>query len=140
MSNRVDKITAQSRQKIYFSDFTNNFDLNPITGNLMILTNTESVKQSIKNLVLTINGERFYHPEIGSAINASNFNLVDDLTTNKIKSTIENTLKNFEPRAQSVQVNVTADPINNLYKVNVQFTTVNFPNQVFNAPVILRVR
>jgi len=66
--------------------------------------------------------------------------MVDDLTTMKIQTSIEDVLKNFEPRASGVVVNVTPDPINNLYKVDVQFTTVNFPNQVFNAPVILRVR
>lgn len=140
MSNRVSKITGQSRQKIYFSDFTDSFSLNPQTGNLAILTNADAVKQAIKNLVLTINGERFYHPEIGSNINGSLFNPVDDLTTNQMQSSIQNVIKNFEPRATNVIVTVTPDAINNLYKVDVQFSIISIPNQTFNMFMPLRIR
>lgn len=141
MSVRTDKITALSKQKVYYSDITDNLDLNPNTGEPIILINQVVVAQSIQNLILTINGERFYHPDIGSIINALLFNPIDDLTTQKIQQTITNCLRNYEPRASNLGVLVIPFPEQNYYSVSISFSIINIPGQTFNTSLILnRIR
>jgi phage baseplate assembly protein W len=138
--SRSDKITSKSRQKEYYSDFSRNLDLNPVTGFLVRLTNEDAIKASMENLIMTMNGERYYHDTIGSTVMASMFDLQDELTIHKIKTSIETCLRNNEPRASNVMVEVHPDVINNLLTVNIKFVSVNLPNQVQELNITRRIR
>lgn len=141
ISTRAEHISKRRKIKEFYADFGINMDIDKNTGSLILHTNAESVKESIKNLVLTNNGERFYHPEIGSVIRSSLFGMVDDLTSNRIKDTIVITIQNFEPRAQTVQVDVMPMPEQDAYVVNISFTIINIPQEVFHiTDVINRIR
>jgi phage baseplate assembly protein W len=137
---RSDKYTALSNTIIYYSDFTNNLDRNPITNYLSKYVNENAVKSSIRNLVLTGNGERFYNSLIGSKISTLLFDPIDDVTALTLKNTIRETIDNYEPRANLLEINVTPDDVNNAYYVSVVFGIINIP-EVFNLDLILnRVR
>jgi phage baseplate assembly protein W len=152
ISLRSSRITSKSKQREFYSDFTMDFDLNPITGSLTRLTNEESVKASIVNLVMTQRGERFYHPNIGSEVKRSLFNPFDELTAAAIQESITATIGRYEPRAQNVHVQVipnggdasqtTAFTIeNNYYICTISFTLINIPNVTQSIDLILqRVR
>src|SRR5688572_20243496 len=107
--------TPRSRQKEYYSDFSMNLDRSPITGSLLKLRNEDAVKQSIKNLILTNLGERFYRPNIGSNIQAGLFEMVDEINADTIQQSIFLTLRNHEPRAENVEVRVLAHPEDHYY-------------------------
>jgi phage baseplate assembly protein W len=137
---RSDKYTALSNTIIYYSDFTNNLDRNPITNYLSKYVNENAVKSSIRNLVLTGNGERFYNSLIGSKISTLLFDPIDDVTALTLKNTIRETIDNYEPRANLLEINVTPDEDNNAYYVSIVFGIINIP-EVFNLDLILnRVR
>ena len=48
---RSDRYTSLTDKPIYYSDFSNNLDVNPATGFLAKITNENSVKNSIKNII-----------------------------------------------------------------------------------------
>lgn len=138
--SRTDRLTPRNFQKELYSDFTINFDLNPVTGFLVKLTNEESVKQSLKNLVMTNHGERFYRSFIGSDINRSLFELNDDVTSDRIVKGIEITLRNCEPRVTNVNVVVKTNITNEEYIVTIFFEIINIPNKIFDLPITYRIR
>ena len=141
ISTRADHISKRRKIKEFYADFNINMDFDKNTGSLIRLTNANAIKESIKNLVLTEVGERFYHPEVGSIIHSSLFGVVDELTSNRIKDTITMTIQTIEPRAQTVNVTVHPMPKENAYVVNISFTVINIPNEVFHiTDIINRVR
>jgi phage baseplate assembly protein W len=60
--------------------------------------------------VLTTPGERFFNNGLGSQVNNLLFENVDDLTASSVKSEIENTIINFEPRVKLLSTKVSANP------------------------------
>jgi phage baseplate assembly protein W len=138
MSNRSDKFTIESKKVTQYSDFLNGFDKNPQTGFLAMVSNEESVKQSIRNLILTERTERFYRPHIGSKIMSLLFEPIDIVTEELLKTTITETIKNNEPRAQLVSVSITPMHEYNAYVVAVAFSIINIPSETFDLTVILK--
>ena len=76
------------------------FQVNPLTDDLIAIKNQTAISRSIRNLVLTAPGERFFNNELGSRVNELLFETVDDITAASIKSEIENTIQNYEPRVR----------------------------------------
>jgi phage baseplate assembly protein W len=141
ISQRSSRITSKSKQREFYSDFTMDLDLNPITGSLTRLTNEEAVKASIVNLVMTQRGERFYHPNIGSEVKRSLFNPFDEMTAAGIQESITTTIDRYEPRAQQVRVQVIPDIEHDCYICNIGFSLINIPNVAQSVDLILqRVR
>jgi len=96
---RSDRYTVLTNKPIYYSDFSNNLDINLSTGFLAKITNENSVKNSIRNIVSTINGERFYQSTIGSKISVLLFEPIDGPTTIALDNAIREAIQNSEPRA-----------------------------------------
>jgi phage baseplate assembly protein W len=133
MVSRADKFTQTQKQE-YFSDFLNNFDNHPVNTTLARVINENSVKQSIRNLILTNFGERLYQPTIGSDITKALFEPNDVVTAENITFFIKNTIKQNEPRAILLEVNVYPNPDRNLFDVNLVFSLINN-----NIPITLNV-
>ena len=139
--SRVDFITPKHKQPEYYSDMPVNMQKNQITGQLARLTNDEAVKQSIKALVLTGLGERFYQPWIGSTVKASLFNLIDDqVTLDTIKTSITECIENNEPRVQIENISMDENIDLNGYNVRIVFSTVNIQETQSVDIFISRVR
>jgi len=87
------------------------FKVNPLTDDLIAIKNQTAIARSLRNLVLTAPGERFFNEELGSKVNKLLFENLDDITASSIKDEIENTIKNFEPRVKllSTKVSPNAD-------------------------------
>lgn len=140
MTTLADKFTVKVRKNIY-SDFTTNFELNPVTGFLAKVTNEEAVKKSIRNLIFTIKSERFQRSEIGSKIRAILFEPIDSVSAELLSTTIKETIQNFEPRALLRDVIVVPDDAGSAYSVSIYFEIINIPNQQFDMELtIARVR
>lgn len=137
---RSDRYSFLKKTPVYYSDFLNNFSVNPETGNLYQVTNEESVKQSIRNLVLTDRYERFYQPLVGSKIQSLLFDLDTDQTRTLLVSTIIETIKNYEPRAQ--QVTAFVDDLDDSATVTilVLFSLANVPEPIQLPIVLTRIR
>jgi|APCry1669189034_1035192.scaffolds.fasta_scaffold20987_4 hypothetical protein len=104
MLKRADLITQTSKQLDLFSDFLDDFSPHPITGDIARYKNEQSIKQSVKNLVLTSLGERFFQPSIGSLIYKALFEPNDSVMVNSLFFYIQNALQNNEPRVNLLNV------------------------------------
>ena len=137
---RSDRYTGLTDKPIFYADFTNNLDLNPLTGYLAKTTNENAIKNSIKNLILTGNGERFFDSTIGSKMATLLFEPIDVVTAELVRSTIKETIENHEPRANIVDINVQAIAENNSYYVKVIFKIINIPEDITLDLILNRVR
>ena len=125
MSTRADKLTPLSNVQELFSDIPINLDISPVTGNLSRLLNEEAIKQSIRNLILTAPGERLFDSNIGSGIYKLLFEPFDELTSFALQTEITNTIKNYEPRANLLNVKLNPSDADQTYYVNILFSIIN---------------
>ena len=116
-----------------FKDISLSFTPHPVTKDLTILKNENSIKKSVINLVQTIPTERFFNSAIGSEVRDSLFDFVDFGTASVIQNQILITLENFEPRIDDVSVEVQPKPDTYEFEVTVFFTIVgqDTPTQEF---------
>ena len=124
---------AINRTSRAFKDISLSFTPHPVTKDLTILKNENSIKRSVRNLVQTIPTERFFNSAIGSEVRDSLFDFVDFGTASVIQNQIEITLHNFEPRIDNVTVEVLPRPDLNEFEVTVFFDIVGqeIPTQDF---------
>lgn len=135
--SRADRFTKTQKQIVHYSDFATGFDKTPTTGLLAVVTNEQSVKQRIKNLVRTTMGTRPYHPLVGSKASALLFDLNTNITEDALKSTIKNTIDNDEPAARDVTVDVKFVPDSNIAQCYITFSIINIPDQRFDLTINL---
>ena len=114
-----------ARNTCTFTDIDLNFIANPATGDVSRKFDENAIKQSIKNLVMTNHYEKPFHPEIGSQVYSLMFEPVNPLMKSMLERSIINTITNFEPRAQLIDVEVTLNPDNNSVYCQIQFKIVN---------------
>ena len=117
-----------------FKDISLSFDPHPITKDLPVLKNANAIRRSVRNLVQTIPGERFFNPLLGSSVNESLFDLYDFGTSTLIEQELITTLDHFEPRVANVQVQVDPRPDQNNFDVTIFFDIVGqeLPSQEFS--------
>ena len=104
-----------------FSDISASFQINPLNRDLIQLKNANAIARSIRNLIMTVPGERPFNPVLGSQVTNLLFEKLDKLTASTIKSEIINTVTNFEPRVRLNEVIVKAQPNNNQFDVQIQY-------------------
>jgi phage baseplate assembly protein W len=123
-----------------FTDLNLTFGFHPVTRDVLKRTDEDAVKNSVKNLILTKNFERPFHPEIGSQVNNLLFENFTPITVELIKRTITTTIEAFEPRARILDVRVaeTNDP--NEVAITVEFTLINSERPVTVTTFLTRVR
>lgn len=138
--SRADKITTTSKKELVYSDFLVNLDRHPLNGSLARITNEDSVKQSIKNLIMTEIYERPYQPFIGSKIYSLLFDPMNEMTINLLKNTISDTIRLYEPRATLFGVDVFAIEDRNEYNINITFGIVNVIGEINLNLIIKRIR
>ena len=110
-----------------FRDISLTFRANPVTGDIVEIYDEDAVKASVINLVLTMNYEIPFHPEVGCAVQASLFDVIGTMTAVNIRRSILDVLQNFEPRVQVLDVQVTVDPDNYGYNVLIIYQTIGQP-------------
>lgn len=125
--SRSEPYVNKSKDEKRYSDVAIGFNMSPVTGNISRVTDEQSVKQALRTLILTNKGERLHRIALGSNLSAMLFDPVDPLTANMIRNSIEECIRNFEPRVDLVQVDVNADIDYQQYKVNIFFRIINIP-------------
>ena len=105
------------------------FKVNPLTDDLIAIKNQTAIARSLRNLVLTAPGERFFNNNLGSRVNQLLFENMDDLTAASIKSEIENTIKNYEPRVKLLKTIVSPNPDSNEFDVIITYEIVGIEAQ-----------
>lgn len=116
----VNRAKVTARDSLY-SDFDLAFTPNPNTGDIGKLYDINSIKQSVKNLVLTSRGERPFNPLLGSDVRKLLFEPVDTFTAYDLRDAIITVLNNYEPRIRLIEVTVEGDIDSNRYHIDIEF-------------------
>jgi phage baseplate assembly protein W len=107
-----------------FKDISTSFQVNPLTYDLIAIKNETAIARSLRNLVLTYQGERFFNPILGSKVSRLLFESVDEITASAIQEEITTTINNFEPRVNLLSVDISPDYDNLEFNVTVRYEIV----------------
>ena len=107
-----------------FKDISMSFEVNPITDDIIGVKNDTAIARSIRKLVLTSPGERFFNPKLGSEVNEILFDTVDDISAAVIRDEVEQTIIRFEPRVKLQDVAVKPNYDNNEFDVTVSYDVI----------------
>ena len=121
-----------------FKDISASFKVNPLTNDLIVIKNTTAIARSLRNLVLTTPGERFFNENLGSQVNNLLFENVDDITAMSVRSEIINVIENYEPRVKLIKVSVNAniDSYNMDVRIVYQVIGIDIPPQELSFVLI----
>lgn len=123
-----------------YKDIDISFRMNPSNRDIFILEDIEAVKRSVKLLIMTRFGERPFHPEIGSGVYSSLFENFGPETRIVIEKSIREVIKNFEPRARLIKVDVREDIRTHHLEITVYFYVINIEDPVSLKINLERVR
>ena len=107
-----------------FKDVSMSFKYNPLSGDLITLSNENAIARAVRNIVSTTPGEKFFDPDFGSSMGEILFENVDEITAVSIEDEIKSSLKNYEPRVELIDVNVDPNFDENQFDVIISYRIV----------------
>jgi len=117
-----DTVTYQGRT---FSDLDLNFLQHPASKDIRKKVGENSIKQSIRNLIMTNPMERPFQPEIGCGVYNLLFEPMMPITALEIRESITDVINSYEPRVSLGTVQVSENSSMDGYDVYISFTIVN---------------
>jgi len=107
-----------------FKDLSMSFQISPLNYDILAIKNETAIARSVRNLVTTLPGERFFNQNLGSNVTKSLFENINAISASVIKDEIENTIINYEPRVNLIGIDVSPDYDNNSFNVIVKYEIV----------------
>ena len=107
-----------------FKDISLSFLRHPVTNDIAVLKNEDSIKRSVVNLIRTKVGERFFNSLLGSKVENYFFELADSGITDPLEQEIRTLISNFEPRVITRKVTVNVFPDDNELNVSIVYDIV----------------
>ena len=107
-----------------FKDISMSFQTNPLTSDLIAMKNENAIARSVKNIVFTNPGEKFFNPRFGSRITESLFENADELTAIEISTQIEESINRYEPRVKLRSVDTNANIDGNSFDVVITYDII----------------
>ena len=107
-----------------FKDISATFQTNPLNDDLIAIKNETAIARSLRNIVFTLPGEKFFNQSFGSRITESLFENIDEITAAVIGDEISESINIYEPRVSLDDVNVYPDYENNGFDVIIIYDIV----------------
>ena len=107
-----------------FKDISMTFQSNPLNDDLIAIKNENAIARSLRNIVFTKPGEKFFNESFGSRISESVFENIDSITATIITDEIRESITNYEPRVNLESVNAFPDYDNNSFNVTITYDVV----------------
>ena len=107
-----------------FKDISSSFQVNPLNDDLIAIKNETAIARSIRNLILTHNGERFFNPLLGSQVGRLLFENINELTASTVEDEIRTTIENFEPRVDLTEVEAIPNYENGEFDVTLRYDII----------------
>ena len=114
-----------------FKDISMTFQSNPLNDDLIALKNENAIARSIRNIVFTLPGEKFFNASFGSRITESLFDNIDEITATIIVDEIRESIETYEDRVQLVDVIADPNFENNSFDLTITYEIIgrNIPAQ-----------
>ena len=107
-----------------FKDISLSFKKHPVTNDVLVLKNEDAIKRSVQNLVRINFGEVFFNRLLGTKVTGSLFELANSDYVDPMKSEIQTTLKNFEPRVKLTDVGFISTPDKNSLEITIFYDII----------------
>ena len=107
-----------------FKDISMTFQANPLNNDLIGLKNENAIARSVRNIVFTLPGEKFFDEDFGSNISQSLFENIDEISAAEIVDEIEQSLINYEPRINLLNVRAFPNFDDNQFDVRIIYEII----------------
>ncbi len=107
-----------------FKDVSMTFQKHPLTSDILALKNESAIARSVRNIIFTVPGEKFFNEDFGSRISQALFENINDISANIIKNEIESSLKIYEPRVNVREVEVRPNFDQNEFNVTIIYEII----------------
>ena len=107
-----------------FKDISMSFQANPLNDDLIGLKNENAIARAVKNIVFTLPGEKYFNPSFGSKITNTLFQNVDDISATVIVDEIKQSITNYEPRVDLIDVQADPDFDNNEFNITIIYEII----------------
>ena len=107
-----------------FKDISMTFQANPLNNDLIAIKNENAIARSVKNIVFTLPGEKYFNPNFGSRISKVLFENIDDITASVIVDEIKESIRNYEPRVELLDVEAFPNFDNNQFDVIITYEII----------------
>ena len=107
-----------------FKDISMTFQSNPLNNDLIGIKNENAIARSLRNIVFTLPGEKFFNQSFGSRISESLFDNIDDITASIIVDEIRESIDRYEPRVELDTVRAYPDFENNGFDVIIVYSVI----------------
>jgi hypothetical protein len=132
--------TNRTKKPDLFSDIKKDLILSPVSGDITLFKNEDSVKESITNLILTDKGERLMRPLLGGGIRELLFENLIPSTIKIIEDRVRSTIELYEPRAELIDLIVKSNIDDASIKVTIKFFVINVDQPVTLDVILERIR
>lgn len=132
--------TPISKRISIYSDFFKDLTPNPLTNDVSVKFDEDSVKESIKNLILTDKGERLMQPLIGGSIRSMLFESNTPAVIKMVQEQVRETIEEYEPRAQLIDVVVKSSIDDNRIEITIYFYVINIEQPISFTVFLERTR
>ena len=107
-----------------FKDISMTFQSNPLNDDLIAIKNENAIARSLRNIVFTKPGEKFFNESFGSRISESVFENIDSITATLISDEISESINNYEPRVNLESVKAFPNYDTNSFDVTITYDIV----------------
>jgi len=121
-----------------FKDISMTFQTNPLNDDLIALKNQTAIARSVRNIVFTLPGEKFFNENFGSRLSNSLFENIDSISSSIISEEIRNSIANYEPRVSLIDVQTDPDFENNSFNVTIVYRIIGIDVQAQQLQFVLQ--
>ena len=107
-----------------FKDISMSFQSNPLNNDLIGLKNANAIARSVKNIVFTVPGEKFFNENFGSDISESLFENINEISAAAIEDQIRLSIENYEPRVELISVKAIPNYDNNQFDAVINYMII----------------
>jgi len=107
-----------------FKDVSMTFQRNPLNDDLVTLKNQTAISRSVKNIIFTQPGEKFFDEDFGSRVSRFLFENINPITASNIRDEIVQSILNYEPRVKLSDVFVIPDYDGNVMNVAIVYNII----------------
>jgi len=107
-----------------FRDISMSFQRHPLNDDLIALKNEQAIARSVRNIVFTVPGDKFFNEDFGSRVSEVLFENIDNISANLIKQEIKQSITAYEPRVILLSVEVNPEFDNNEFNVKITYKIV----------------
>ena len=121
-----------------FKDISMTFQANPLNQDLIVLKNENAIARSVRNIVFTVPGEKFFQENFGSRISESLFENIDEISALEIKDEITESINRFEPRVRLISVEAIPDYAGNAFNVIIVYEIIGIDTPAQQLEFVLQ--